>query len=91
VAFHFGTREHKNLDELLSLLRLFDINIIYSDNNYAYRSHITGTEAVMGKENTQKIERKHRSLRMWCSRLVWKGIRFSKDLFGKQHLSPTTR
>jgi IS1 family transposase len=45
-------------NELLSLLRLFDINIIYSDNNYAYRLHITGIEAVTGKENTQKIERK---------------------------------
>ncbi|MDR2394217.1 MAG: IS1 family transposase [Treponema sp.] len=31
------------------------------------------------KENTQKIERRHRSLRTWCSRLVRKGIRFSKD------------
>jgi insertion element IS1 protein InsB len=37
LAFHFGTREHKNLDELLTLLRPFDINIVYSDNNYAYR------------------------------------------------------
>jgi IS1 family transposase len=36
-AFHFGTREHKNLDGLLALLRPFDINIVYSDNNYAYR------------------------------------------------------
>ena len=28
--------------------------------------------------NMQKIERKHLSLRTWCSRLVRKGIRFSK-------------
>ncbi|MDR3110934.1 MAG: IS1 family transposase [Planctomycetaceae bacterium] len=32
----------------------------------------------MSKKNTQKIERKHLSLRTWCSRLVRKGIRFSK-------------
>jgi insertion element IS1 protein InsB len=38
-----------------------------------------GREVVTGKENTQKIERKHMSLRTWCSRLVRKGIRFSKD------------
>jgi insertion element IS1 protein InsB len=89
-TFHFGTREHKNLDELLALLRPFDINIVYSDNNYACRSHITDSEAVTGKENTQKIERNHLSLRTWCSRLVWKGIRFSKELFDEQRVSPTT-
>lgn len=79
LAFHFGTREHKNLDELLTLLKPFDINIVYSDDNFAYKSHITDSEVVTGKENTQKIERKHLSLRTWCSRLVRKGIRFSKD------------
>jgi IS1 family transposase len=79
LAFHFGTREHKNLDELLTLLKPFDIKIVYSDNNFAYRSRITDSEVITGKENTQKIERKHLSLRTWCSRLVRKGIRFSKD------------
>ncbi|MDR3233510.1 MAG: hypothetical protein LBT46_07605 [Planctomycetaceae bacterium] len=32
---------------------------------------------MVSKKNTQKIERKHLSLRTWCSRLVRKGIRFS--------------
>jgi hypothetical protein len=40
----------------------------------------TGREVVTGKENTQKIEKNRLSLRTWCSRLVRKGIRFSKDL-----------
>ncbi|MDR2659298.1 MAG: IS1 family transposase [Spirochaetaceae bacterium] len=40
---------------------------------------ITDSEVVTIKKNTQKIERKHLSLRTWCSRLVRKGIRFSKD------------
>ncbi|MDR2699645.1 MAG: IS1 family transposase [Nitrososphaerota archaeon] len=31
------------------------------------------------KRNTQCIERKHLSLRTWCSRLVRRGIRFSKS------------
>jgi IS1 family transposase len=83
-----GTREHENLDGLLALLRPFNINIVYSDNNYAYRSHSTGNEAVTGEENTQKIERNHLSLRTWCSRLVRKDIRFSKELFGEQRISP---
>ena len=76
LAFHFGTREHKNLDELLALLSPFDITIVYSDNNFAYKSRVTGSEVITGKENTQKIERKHLSLRTWCSRLVRKGSAF---------------
>jgi insertion element IS1 protein InsB len=79
LAFHFGTREHENLDKLSSLLRPFAINMVYTNHNYAYRPRVTESEVVTGKENTQKIERKHLSLRTWCSRLVQKGIRFSKD------------
>ncbi|MDR1030406.1 MAG: IS1 family transposase [Treponema sp.] len=79
LAFHFGTRKHENLDELLVLLEPFAITIVYSDNNVAYQSRVTGSEVTAGKENTQRIERKHLSLRTWCSRLVRKGIRFSKD------------
>jgi insertion element IS1 protein InsB len=29
LAFHFGTREYENLDELLSLLKPFDIKVVY--------------------------------------------------------------
>jgi len=79
LAFCFGTREHKNLEELLALLEPFDIDVVYSDNNPAYDAHITDSWLITGKENTQKIERKHLSLRTWCSRLVRKGIRFSKS------------
>jgi IS1 family transposase len=79
LAYTFGTREHKYLDELISLLEPFDIKIVYADGNYAYTSHITDSVVVTGKTNTQKIERKHLSLRTWCSRLVRKGIRFSKN------------
>ena len=79
LAFCFGTREHKNLKELLSLLKPFDIDVVYSDDNPAYDAHITDSWLITGKENTQKIERKHLSLRTWCSRLVRKGIRFSKS------------
>ncbi|MCL2477371.1 MAG: IS1 family transposase [Candidatus Bathyarchaeota archaeon] len=41
---------------------------------------ITESVVDVGKRNTQRIERKHLSLRTWCSRLVRKGIRFSKSL-----------
>ena len=78
LAYCFGTREHKHLDELLVLLASFHIEIVYADGNYAYKNHIHESCVVTGKRNTQRIERKHLSLRTWCSRLVRKGIRFSK-------------
>ena len=77
LAFCFGTREHKNLDALLELLKPFYINIVYSDDNFAYKKRLENN--ITGKRNTQKIERLHLSLRTWCSRLVRKGIRFSKS------------
>lgn len=79
LAFCFGTREHKHVDELLELLSAFQINIIYADSNSAYQTHTKNDETVVvSKKNTQRIERKHLSLRTWCSRLVRRGIRFSK-------------
>ena len=78
LAFCLGTREHKYLDELLEQLSAFQINTVYVDRNYAYEARIPD-EVIPGKRNTQRIERKHLSLRTWCSRLVRKGIRFSKS------------
>ena len=78
LAYCFGTREHKHLDELRILLAPFHITTIYADDNYAYKKHITESVVVTGKRNTRHIERNHLSLRTWCSRLVRKGIRFSK-------------
>lgn len=79
LAYTFGTREHANLDQLRNLLNpFFDIDTIYVDGNPAYLN-ITESNVIEGKRNTQKIENKHLSLRTWCSRLVRKGIRFSKS------------
>jgi insertion element IS1 protein InsB len=80
LVFHFGTREDKKPGQTV----IFTPSVcykhgIYSDHKYAYRSPVTEREVVTGKENTQKIERKHLSLRTWCSRLVRKGIHLSKD------------
>ena len=64
---------------MLNLLTPFNIKIVYADSNYAYQAHIHKSEVIVGKRNTQRIERKHLSLRTWCSKLVRKGIRFSKS------------
>ena len=78
IAFWFGTREHDNLDKLLELLAPFNIGKVYTDGNDAYYKQIDAQVLVVSKKNTKKIERKHLSLPTWCSRLVRKGIRFSK-------------
>lgn len=79
LAYTFGTREYKFLDELLELLRPFNIGIVYSDNNFAYERRITNKTLIIGKKNTQKIERKHLTLRTRIKRLARKTICFSKN------------
>jgi len=78
VAFWFGSREHGNLDKFLELLLPLRIYKVYADGNYAYYERVDAEVLVVSKKNTQKIECKHLSLRTWSSRLVRKGIRFSK-------------
>ena len=78
LAYTFGTREHKYLDELLALLKPFPIGTIYADNNYAYRDKLPADMLVSGKKNTQKIERDHLTLRTRIKRLCRKTICFSK-------------
>lgn len=79
LAYVFGTKEHANLDKLRALLNpFFDIKTIYTDGNAAYEN-ITESQVLVGKKNTQRIENRHIALRTWCSRLVRKGIRFSKS------------
>ena len=64
------------MDEIKKLPGPLNIGTVYTDGNYAYFERFSNV--VVTKKNTQKIERKHLSLRTWCARLVRKGIRFSK-------------
>ena len=79
LAFTFGTREHKNLDELLTLLEPFPIGKVYTDNYSAYQRKIPAEQLIPGKKNTQKIERDHLTLRTRIKRLCRKTICFSKS------------
>jgi insertion element IS1 protein InsB len=79
LAYTFGTREHKYLDELLDLLSPFNIGTVYSDDNYAYHDKIPAEKLITGKKNTQQIERNHLTLRTRIKRLCRKTICFSKD------------
>ena len=78
IGYWFGTREHDNLDKLMALLSPLSIGRVYADGNAVYAGRFSPEVLVVSKKHTQKIERKHLSLRTWCSRLVRKGIRFSK-------------
>jgi insertion element IS1 protein InsB len=78
LALTFGSKEDSNLIKLIELLKPFDIKLIHCDGNRAYPKYFGEDMVDVGKDETQKIERKHLSLRTWCSRLVRKGIRFSK-------------
>jgi insertion element IS1 protein InsB len=44
-------------------------------------AHLETTEHQVGKQNTQKIERKNLNLRTWVKRLARKTICFSKSVF----------
>ena len=79
LAYIFGTREHKYLDELLKLLSPLNIVKVYADNNFAYSNKISSDKLVTGKSNTQQIERNHLTLRTRIKRLARKSICFSKS------------
>lgn len=79
LAFAFGTREHKNLNELLELLKPFPIGKVYADHNFAYEKLVPVQQLVSGKKNTKKIERDHLTLRTRIKRLCRKTICFSKN------------
>ena len=79
LAYTFGTREHKNLDELLKLLESFPIGNIYTDSNFAHQKRISAEQLIIGKKNTPKTKRNHLTLRTHIKRLCRKTICFSNN------------
>jgi insertion element IS1 protein InsB len=63
---------------LKALLEPFGIQTFYTDGWGAYERHLDADQHVVGKANTQKIERKHLNLRTRIKRLARKTICFSK-------------
>jgi insertion element IS1 protein InsB len=64
--------------ELQELLTPFGITIFYTDAWGAYLRNLADGNNAVGKENTQRIERKFLTFRTRCKRLVRKTIAFSK-------------
>jgi insertion element IS1 protein InsB len=80
LAYVFGTREDHVFLELQGLLKPFGITRFYTDGWGAYRRQIDPDQHTVGKQHTQKIERKHTTLRARIKRLVRKTICFSKSI-----------
>ncbi len=82
IAYVLGTRKEEMLWELWEMLSELNIEFIevYSDNNFAYHNIIPANILVIGKKNTQKIERKHLTFRTRLKRLSRKTICYSKSL-----------
>src|SRR6266567_8683697 len=78
LAYVFGRRKDDVFLKLQKLLEPFGITRFYTDYWGAYTRHLDPEEHTPGKRNTQKIERKHLTLRTRIKRLVRKTICFSK-------------
>jgi insertion element IS1 protein InsB len=80
LAYVFGRRKDEVFLQLKGLLEPFTIIRFYTDSWGAYTRHLDPEEHNPGKHNTQKIERKHLTLRTRIKRLVRKTICFSKSM-----------
>ena len=80
LAYVFGRRKDEVFLELKQLLEPFGIECFYTDYWGAYQRHLEAEEHCPGKGNTDKIERKHLTLRTRIKRLARKTICFSRSL-----------
>jgi IS1 family transposase/transposase-like protein len=75
-----GRRQDTVFLQRKTLLEPFGITQYPTDDWGAYTRHLDPEEHTPGKRNTQKIERKHLTLRTCMKRLVRKTICFSKSM-----------
>ena len=78
LAYTLGDRKDDVFLKLRELLEPFGMTRFYTDDWGAYARHLPSEQHMVGKTNTQKIERKHLTLRTRIKRLVRKTIGFSK-------------
>ncbi len=79
LAYVFGRRTDAVFLKLKALLEPFGITRYHTDAWGAYTRHLDVEAHNPGKRNTQKIERKHLTLRTRIKRLVRKTIYFSRS------------
>ena len=79
LAYVLGERTDNVFVQLKTLLEPFGIQKFYTDGWGAYKRKLNSNQHQVGKANTQKIERKHLTLRTRLKRLVRRTICFSKS------------
>jgi insertion element IS1 protein InsB len=79
LAYVLDRRQDEVFLNLKGLLEPFGITRFFTDDWGAYERHLDPATHVIGKRNTQQIERKHLTLRTRIKRLVRKTICFSKS------------
>jgi len=79
LAYVLGKHTDEVLLKLKKLLEPFGVKHFYTDGWGGYERHIDSEQLSIDKTNTQKIERKHLTLRTRIKRLTRKTICFSKS------------
>jgi insertion element IS1 protein InsB len=80
LAYVLGPRQDEVFLQLKALLAPFSLHHFYTDAAEVYNRHLASEHHTVGKPFTQKIERKHLTLRTRIKRLVRKTICFSKSI-----------
>ncbi|PSB13169.1 hypothetical protein C7B65_27130 [Phormidesmis priestleyi ULC007] len=80
LAYVLANHKDQAFVALKALLEPFGIMQFYSDGWGAYERHLAPVFHTVGKRNTQKIERKHLTLRTRIKRLARQTICFSKSI-----------
>jgi insertion element IS1 protein InsB len=80
LAYVFGRRTDEVFLQLKALLEPYGIRRFHTDYWGAYKRHLEPDVHYPGKRNTQRIERKHLTLRTRIKRLARKTICFSKSI-----------
>jgi insertion element IS1 protein InsB len=80
LAYVLSDHKDTAFIELKKLLEPFGVSHYYTDGWGAYQRHLETEKHSVGKRNTQKIERKHLTLRTRIKRLARKTICFSKSV-----------
>jgi insertion element IS1 protein InsB len=80
LAFTFGKRKDMVFKEFQELLEPFGITMFYTDSWGSYERCIDPENHIVGKRNTQIIERKNLTLRTRIKRLCRKTICYSKSI-----------
>ena len=79
LAYTLERRQDEIFLRLKKLLEPFGITRFYTDDWGVYERHLDAEKHVVGKKYTQRMERKHLTLRTRIKRLARKTICFSKS------------